>query len=69
MKSYLTTIFDTGSPVLTNYLACHQVGDKMDSPSSSQSWVITEVSQDDNIPPDPITGRSVTKVILEMEDN
>lgn len=62
----ITHIFDAGSSQLTDYVEKNSVGNKIASPDGV-IWTVTGLEVDDNIPPNPSTGKSSVKVTLTID--
>jgi hypothetical protein len=62
---YLTTIFQTGSKELKDYLGNHKTGSLLYGPN--KAWKVVQVDVDADIPPHPDTGAAMTQVTLRLE--
>jgi hypothetical protein len=57
----ISQLFDQQSAELAEYKKLHPVGSRVGS------WVVKALTEDSSIPPDPTTGKAVTKVTLTLE--
>jgi hypothetical protein len=62
----INSLFPTGSAELASYLAKHTVGSTITGPDKTITWTVSGVDVNPGIPPNPATGESVTRVILEL---
>jgi hypothetical protein len=69
MITHVSTILNTGSQELTDYLEKYAVGNTITSPDGQQIWTVMEHDINANIPPNPHTGAFSTRVALVVEDH
>lgn len=59
-------LFEPDSTALKKFLDKNKVGSKIKSPDGGREWTISDVDIEDNIPPDPMTGKRSVKVSLTL---
>lgn len=59
-------LFEPNSTALKKFLDKNKIGAKIKSPDGGREWTINDIDIDENIPPDPMTGKRSVKVSLTL---
>jgi hypothetical protein len=59
-------LFEPNSTELAKFLEKNKVGSTLQGPSGGKVWTISDVDIDEDIPPNPMTGKKSVKVSLTL---